>query len=59
MEEVKTVETKNKPEKKAYDPEYALVCKLVKAIFAMADAAGFSVEDRITLKRKKTGRVFK
>lgn len=46
-----------KPDKN--DPEYIRVCRLMRAIFTLCDLSGYHVEERITLKSKKSGRIFK
>ena len=58
-----TVEVSEKPVEEAKpdknDPEYIRVCRLMRAIFTLCDLSGYHVEERITLKSKKSGRIFK
>lgn len=56
-----SAETSTKPvvdEELKKDPEYIKVQRLARTIFSMCDLAGFHVEGRITLKGKKSGRIW-
>lgn len=44
---------------KQMDYEYDRLQKVLKAIFAICDAADFHVEERIVLKDEKTGRIWR
>lgn len=44
---------------KNIDSDMASFQKLLTAIFAMCDVAGFHIEERIVLRDKKTGKVYR